>query len=1102
MRESARFIAALAGAGTGKTYSLVENYLCALLGLDKTGERKRPGEILALTFTQKAANEMRLRIAKRLSNFLSGHDRQDPLIVMAHELGIAFPSLEEIRRILRALPNAPIATFHGFCSSLLRKWSAEIGVDDRFEILSPRDELTIARNVLRPIIVAELSEQDSFIRSLVARFRLGNGPMSLGLIDGLLDLYFTLPEKSIQGDDLLRFAQQRAPSKDDLVEAIAQIEHALLEFFASKTTPSTLEKLHAIRISLEDFKTCLDHENESIWAKRFSAIKSAMKGNFGTPAVRTKLVAETIRLGAKLVDYFVADDERAVLRVLTNFHASFEQVKSAERLLSYGDLLTKTKEALFYNNALRKQVKHGITHVLIDEYQDTSPIQEDIIALLLESKLHEQSVSSSPIIHGLDFQQGPSLFVVGDKKQSIYGFRGADARLFDRMVHKMATTYQGDENFKKRMLQVNRRSKSRIITLVNLVAAHTLAPQGYSANQELVPLVNDSWGNCGLWIYDGPDTDKTQQNLTCATFGIAKLLERPDVSLNDIVVLVRRIKSAGVIKEKLAALGIPSRIVGGDGFFQQQEVVDVICALKLLLDPAHEFASSVVLRSPFALITDAEILSTSLLGEVSFQKAQQACEQGLFKPSSAERLQKFAQALKAAKSKLSENDLAAAIDTLLDHTDYAYAVGLAANAHQKWANIEKLRIVVARNTRNAYAAIDDFVNRIFEDRKEPLAEGRIAADAVTLMTIHQSKGLEFRIVVVADGESPLPVNHGDFLAHHNLGIAVRPRNRAIAVCGPNSLEREHAETRYDKIRSEVSLLEKDELARLLYVALTRARDELYVVTSRDSFQAKTTTASLVGLFLDAWRSAPETFLAVCDVMPIDDRVTKRQGEVVPAISDNVLLFEKGARPLRLFASSLKAMENSPLQTFINADATSARRAIDGNLAHKLIAQVGNDIAFDAHNVDINALINAAFRSMGTPVDHLTKPTTVAVKKTLFKLQPLIQSSNIMFEMPLFCRPNSAVMIEGFADLVVEHDDFVGVVEFKSSLQQVLNPNTFFQVLAYAHALRSLSHKPTKFAVICVGSSDEICWHTYDDHAQEIFLSALHQHCLPARISES
>src|SRR5271170_7853241 len=196
MEHKAKFTAALAGAGTGKTYSLVENYVSALFGLDGSGIKKRPQEILALTFTEKAAHEMRLRVIKELTSLLH-ENSENYLAIQKRALidNLLVPTHDEIKRILRSLPNAPIATFHGFCSGFLRTF-AEGSFRD-FLIIDQKAELAHARNVLRPIVLAQLSQGNSALKRIIARFRLSNGHLSLGFLDSLLQLYFKLPERGL-----------------------------------------------------------------------------------------------------------------------------------------------------------------------------------------------------------------------------------------------------------------------------------------------------------------------------------------------------------------------------------------------------------------------------------------------------------------------------------------------------------------------------------------------------------------------------------------------------------------------------------------------------------------------------------------------------------------------------------------------------------------------------------------------------------------------------------------------------------------------------------------------------------------------------------------
>ncbi len=136
-------------------------------------------------------------------------------------------------------------------------------------------------------------------------------------------------------------------------------------------------------------KGLLNNHDEFQITKEFLAMRDLVKGNFGDRSARSELVSAIVLLGAKLVDFYVFNDEIMVAKILKQFHEEFDRLKLNTLKLSYGDLLQKTKDALVYNLELRKRVKLTIKHVLVDEYQDTSPVQEDIIAILSETKNSE-----------------------------------------------------------------------------------------------------------------------------------------------------------------------------------------------------------------------------------------------------------------------------------------------------------------------------------------------------------------------------------------------------------------------------------------------------------------------------------------------------------------------------------------------------------------------------------------------------------------------------------------------------------------------------------------------------------------------------------------
>lgn len=1079
MSDNFFHIAARASAGTGKTYSLVENYVAALLGTDPSGIKKRPEQILALTFTQKAANEMRLRVAKRLLELLAEENELDK---------------DELKRLLRALPNATIATFHGFCASLLRKEARAIGINDQFEMLLPNEERRLAKNIMRPLIMAQIEQKSALMSSLVARFRLGEGLLSLGLITGLLECYFRIAELGIVQEQLQK---PKLPlSLDPLYQDLEHLRAALAAFKALKSSPSTQERLIGIERAIECIGLELGAMNEAALASSWTRLRQAVKGNFGDITARQTLSSAVLRLGAHLVDYFVDFDEHFLSKLMSSFHSQFEIEKRKRNKFSYADLLLYVRTALGENLELRKRVKQRFLHILVDEYQDTSPIQEQIIALIAENKAIQQELAKAcdPLKH-LDFKNGTSLFVVGDKKQSIYGFRGADTNLFDRMIQKMAQTHEA-EGFGQKLLTINRRSKSELLKLVNLVSCHTL--HNYSQQEDLEPWHGGEPGKAALWVSDDDkDLDKSSANALACTQGIAQLLaQRPDLRPSDIVILVRRIRSAIVIKEQLAKRQIASRIVGGDGFFQRQEVIDLIAALKLINDPGHELATAIVVRSPLVLVPDAWLLNfTNNEQKLNFCTISALLANNKEEGDWVTRLTCFSQTLSDIKAELVQKGLPWALDLLIARTDFAYALGLSDNAEQALSNVHKLRSMLGVPTQNPAVLIEEYFDQIFNNLKEPQALGLHADHMLTIMTIHQSKGLEFKVVVLADGESSLPPHQSDFLYDQALGLVVKAKARPIAACAPSGDEKEHIKTRFDCARQRLQHLEQRELARLLYVALTRAREELYVVCSKTSFNSEGNTKSLVGLFLSALKHERHDFLALCPVVNIKMAETEPARSFISNLptNSNFVIYEAREPKTRWFSSQLVAPSQWESSITIE-DPGRSPRGIDGNLAHQILSQAGTMLlGFSNHDPQVlQHLLHASLRAQ--PVySNVSKAelTKTACENTLRVLSSeLKEAIRATFEMPLYTWATKNILVEGFADLVVENSAFVGVVEFKSSLRLATHPNSYLQIFAYAESLLERVDKPVKYAILLVGSSKAIRWRDYDANCQKAFHIAM------------
>lgn len=1078
-------LAVSAGAGTGKTYSLVENYVQALLGLDQSGIKKRPEQILALTFTQKAAQEMRVRIAKRLNGLLKENlEHDDPLLLLTKN---AEPfAREEIKLLLRALPNAVIATFHGFSADILRKEAKALGLSESFTLLLPEEEKKLAQNILRPLLLERLKEPNSVLRSLVARFRLGSHPASLGLIDALLQYYASLFEQGLMQSAFIKSAQH---ASFDLSGHIAAIQKAALEF----RSPNALvqKRLDEVLALCQELKC----STEADFIADFLRIKQAIKGNFGDMSSRRALVFAVKELGAHAVDHFVQADEEGLLALMASFHAEFCKAKDAMQKLSYSDLLSKMGEALAGNAELRSRLKKRFLHVLIDEYQDTSPLQETIIAYLCENKTESQMLPAGKrALTELDLGQGASLFVVGDKKQSIYGFRGADITLFDSMLQKMALTHKHDDAFTRRLLTINRRSAATLIKVVNLVSRHALKTQGYEPNEDL-EVFDDQKGIAELWVSaDDKELSNTDANLWCSAHGVAQCLSRDEtLKANDIVILVRRMRSATKLSAMLAELGIAARVVGGEGFFQEQEVVDVLSALKLIIDPDHALASAIVFRSPILLFSDQDLLmvhAATAEGGLSLTKATLAQKKSLLSEKSNERLSTLVELLSVLKRDCASEGLAWAVDRLLATFDLPLWYGLLDDGEQAMANVQKLRTLLMAERQNPFVTIEACFEAIFQNQREAQAVCTKDADFVTIMTIHQSKGLEFKAVVLADGESALPTAGADMLPDPEGGLALRPKGRAIKQAVPES---DDIKTRYQGLAQVIRDKEQAEVARLLYVALTRAKTELYIACSQSSFRKKTSARSIIDLFLGAYREYSEEFSALCPLREIGP-VPKRTPQAQSSRKETPLLYVKKSSVARAFSSSLEAPPSWSFMPFIKQDLKKVYSDIDGSLAHRILALAGTALAgfAKADRALVDHVIDAVFRTTPFYADQAkAQRTKEACGNTLLSLHSAIHAAEgVRFETPIACWPDETLFIEGIADLVLDFSDHIAVIEFKSSFRLATHANTYMQIFAYAQGLKAHSQKPIKFASVLVGSDSEIVWSLYDERCEGAFREGL------------
>lgn len=1103
----------VAGAGTGKTHTLVNAYLFTLLGLDRSGEPKAPHRVLAITFTDKAAAEMRRRVALRLGA-LARNPNSDPFVVeRARELGLPLPAPSLAADLESRLPGAPISTFHALCGGLLRDLALQAGIDPGFAILDGNDERELLKESAEAVVLDALSEGQPEIASLIARFQLRRVGFGQGIVDGLVRVHTMLAERGLHPTDIkpvttladaeVHLLSRRKALRDSMT-ALRDESRGRSAFVHNKVREAVFH--------YKRFVAVLDETGEAaefLIAQRFTDVRAPLSRTFGDRAVqqlRQSALRHLDEVGAALCDRVTATEAARIRDTLVQMNERVVQEKNARGVLGFGDLLLRMRDLLRAQPIVRARVKTRFDRILVDEYQDTSPVQEDLVALLAEDTARVEMPAVTSNLMG-QLPLGPGrLFIVGDPKQSIYGFRGADSQLFS---HTLKVVTEGSDRVDgtgvRKSLSKSFRSRPAILKLVNLVADATLSDGAYGV--EVLPEDHLSPNREGDQIAGALLRPDDQQRLG-ADHAEAVVVARKIRTLiddkctvgddnrtlraKDIAVLVRRMRAAQPIAEALAHEGIPAHITGGEGFFARPEVMDLICALRLVVEPQDELATLAILRSPLAALTDDGIVALldgieGWRSGLSWQSVEEALPQAPLSDDEKERLSSFGALLRSIREQVHELPASRMVDLFIDQGAYDLAAGVEEDAADRLANLIKLRALAEGTPGEAIATID----RLWEYLDDPPQEGLAAvadpdADAVRIMTIHQSKGLEFPVVFVADAGSPLPSMPCVLDFEPGLGLAVSHKSRGISACAHlRSVALPENRPALERVRTQKKEREMSELGRLLYVALTRARDFVYFVG-----EERKQGAPSLRRYLERGRARhrdgfdavfpTETILAIPG--PARPLPVSRLPELMPVTAMPPL------GPLRLLPSGLLKAASSDDEVIEKMRVRSAevdendrlkrnnREAREqGQLAHALFAMVAEEA--DAEMLESEKALRAsmllALRASGRRYDDSLEPLFRRIEKTL--RGPLLElyreGYRFSFEEPICFSPTPEATLQGSADLVARSRADVLVIDLKSSAQAAASAGTHLQLLAYAAALEAREQKPVYFAAWVFGANE-------------------------------
>lgn len=832
-----RHLSVTAGPGSGKTFVLVERYL-EILHTKKVSV----DNIVAITFTNRAANEMRQRVRQKIDALLrstTGSERQTWL------------------RHKRALEGALITTIHGFCSRLLHEFPVEANIDPQFMLLDEHQ----AAMLLDTVVEETVSDAIHHGNEKIIQLAQGNGRAALAAALADLHRKYRGEGQLLEATEALTAANHASQADYDsaLKELDAQMTALLSARKLSKgaeakrskaagewpslravlAQPPTEKNIAVYCQAIEDFRETrlakntyspIERLDEALWGIN-SSISECLKGR--VPTIGFDLLAKEYSL--------------ALLKLLRDIDRRLDHEKQRLSVLDFDDLQLRALRLLERPEVISRGPER-YRFFLIDEFQDTNSLQRDLLTRLA-------------------LLRGTNLFIVGDRKQSIYGFRGADVDVFSEMTSAIEKAGGAQQP-----LHLNFRSQQPLIDYFNFLFARIfrarnevpeaargqlgyvehepgIAERGVEHEPPLVELLVSALPDSRKDARDSEEAEDgaveerdplgaQERDAEQIAARISALTTGTDSSLGhfkygDVAILLRAFTGVWTYESALRRAGIPYLTVQGKGFYQREEITDLIQLLRFLDNTTDELALAAVLRSPLGGISDNALLALRSAPRIGNNEAsgrlqrrnllralRQRHEIQFIDEDDQVALDRISALLEVLIPRRNRYGIAELLRYAVSASEFMTVIAANFDGAQRVANVEKLFRLAEQFEKSGHL-IRDFVRFVeeFEAIGGREGEGQMdeSANVVRLMTIHQAKGLEFPVVIIPDLHREPIRRETSFILDRHKGLTVRiPDGRGQTVRG----------ALFNELRQRNRWREEFESMRLLYVAATRAEDRL------------------------------------------------------------------------------------------------------------------------------------------------------------------------------------------------------------------------------------------------------------------------------------
>lgn len=1140
-----------AAAGSGKTAVLTERIVRKICD-----DRADIGHMLIVTFTNSAASEMRDRIGRKLRNELSKN-----------------PGDDHIRKQITILHTAKITTIDSFCLYLVRNHFEEIGLDPSFGVASGEDTVMLSDEAFDEVLEEKFEEGDERFLYLVECYA------PKGKFGALKDVIGSLAKEVASKPFMKEWIEKNIIDENTdissmkFMEYILNYENALLQEAlkcyesAERITENTACTKHNMAAREEksltealiagdfDFRTRKLSSREQIkfqyGNKQFSPEDALAKDEARELIDRARGILDKLRdeihdlsyekVCENLRESFKIDN--ALLDFLGRYLDRFSEKKREKNLVDFSDMEHFALEILIKEENGRKvptetalAYRDYFDEIMIDEYQDSNEVQEILLSVISR-----------------EYGESGNRFMVGDIKQSIYGFRLARPEIFAAKYEE----YDADKARNEKIdLSANFRSRKEVIDAVNAVFEKCMNKEvgGVSYNNEarlvfgaayypefgqdekaelLYFNPSDNYSGLNSNEYEARMIGARIRELVDSEFLVwdtDKKIKRP-VKYSDIAILLRATKGRDTVyQNELKAMNIPAHVISKNGYFSATEVKLILQILQIIDNPRQDLPLFAVMHSYIGGFSDEEMAKLRIKDRRR-RLYDSVCD---YAPKGdgeelKNRITGFLSWLEAMRKESLCASAADMIEKIYADFDYPSMVQSLPNGDQRLANIRLLADTATDYEAGGIYGIHDFIKYVerMVSKEVDMGEANILdenSNVVKIMTIHKSKGLEFPVCFVANLSARLMSNRGTLVTDDELGVGGEAFNVA---------KRTQSDTLLKKaIKIKKLNIERGELIRIYYVAMTRACEKLILTGSfdekRKADSAPRTVSQLTGemnfmnIIYPTIASSPDAFsirkysdedIFVQTEIEETDKELRRNallnvpgaGDFEPYIYDrdslDGLFTKTTVSELKKAAyletedgeNTLYHNEEKKIPKFVKnseeeiggaSRGTAYHRVMelmdfkgiyDGDVCENLRAHRKKmaDSLFIEENDDKLVAEKKILDFLNTEVSH--RMSTAASKGLLYLEQPFVLSVSADKVNPQFPKDES-ILVQGVIDVYFEEEGELVLLDYKTdrvSDKEELIKRYKTQLDYYKEALSRLENKPVKEVLIYSFSLGEV-----------------------------